>query len=45
MSAGFLMYDGWEEDSMKLGIIIETNDPEKAWNALRFANTALKAGH
>ncbi|MBN8707276.1 MAG: DsrE family protein [Bacteroidetes bacterium] len=30
---------------MKLGIIIETNEPEKSWNALRFANTALKAGH
>jgi len=30
---------------MKLGIIIETNEPEKAWNGVRFANTALKAGH
>lgn len=30
---------------MKLGIIIETNEAEKAWNAVRFANTALKAGH
>ena len=30
---------------MRLGIIIETNEPEKAWNAVRFANTALKAGH
>lgn len=27
---------------MKIGIIIETNDPEKAWNGVRFANTALK---
>lgn len=30
---------------MKLGIIIETNEPEKAWNAIRFGNTALKQGH
>ena len=30
---------------MKLGIIIETNDPEKAWNAVRFANSSLKLGH
>lgn len=30
---------------MKIGIIIETREPEKAWNALRFANTALKHGH
>ena len=30
---------------MKLGIIINTNDAEKAWNALRLGNTSLKAGH
>jgi uncharacterized protein involved in oxidation of intracellular sulfur len=30
---------------VKLGIILETKEYEKAWNALRFANTALKAGH
>lgn len=30
---------------MKIGIIIETNDPEKAWNGLRFGNTALHEGH
>jgi uncharacterized protein involved in oxidation of intracellular sulfur len=30
---------------MKLGIILQTNDPEKAWNAFRFATTARKAGH
>ena len=30
---------------MKLGIIIETNDPEKTWNATRFANASLKRGH
>jgi sulfur relay (sulfurtransferase) complex TusBCD TusD component (DsrE family) len=30
---------------MKIGIILETNEPEKAWNSVRFANTALKQGH
>lgn len=30
---------------MKLGIILETSEPEKAWNACRFANTALQRGH
>ncbi len=30
---------------MKFGIIIETNEPEKAWNGVRFANTSLKVGH
>lgn len=30
---------------MKIGIMIETNEPEKAWNGVRFGNTALKAGH
>lgn len=30
---------------MKLGILLETNEPEKAWNGVRFANTALKQGH
>ena len=30
---------------MKLGIIIETKEYEKAWNAFRFAVTAKKAGH
>jgi uncharacterized protein involved in oxidation of intracellular sulfur len=30
---------------MKFGIIIETNEAEKAWNAVRFGNTALKKGH
>ena len=30
---------------MKLGIVINTNDPEKAWNALRLGNTALKEQH
>lgn len=30
---------------MKLGIILETIEFEKAWNALRFAVTAKKTGH
>jgi uncharacterized protein involved in oxidation of intracellular sulfur len=30
---------------MKLGILIETKEPEKAWNAFRFAVTAKKQGH
>lgn len=30
---------------MKFGIIIETNEPEKAWNGVRFANASLKQNH
>src|SRR5665647_1288991 len=30
---------------MKLGVIIETKEFEKAWNAMRFAVTAQKKGH
>lgn len=30
---------------MKLGIILETKEPEKVWNSFRFANTSLKKGH
>jgi uncharacterized protein involved in oxidation of intracellular sulfur len=30
---------------MKFGIIIETNEAEKAWNGVRFANASLKLGH
>lgn len=30
---------------MKIGIIIETKEFEKAWNAFRFALTAKKQGH
>lgn len=30
---------------MKIGIIIETKENEKAWNAMRFAVTALKNHH
>jgi len=30
---------------MKIGIIIETKEYEKAWNAFRFAVTAVNQGH
>lgn len=30
---------------MKIGIILETKEYEKAWNAFRFAGTSRKAGH
>lgn len=30
---------------MELGLIVETDDPERVWNAFRLANTALDAGH
>lgn len=30
---------------MKLGIILETKEPEKAWNAFRFGVAALKKEH
>jgi uncharacterized protein involved in oxidation of intracellular sulfur len=30
---------------MNIGIIIETNEPEKAWNGVRFGNSALAHGH
>lgn len=30
---------------MKLGIIINTKDPESAWNALHLGNAAFDAGH
>ncbi len=30
---------------MKFGIIVNTNDPETAWNALRLANEALSTGN
>jgi uncharacterized protein involved in oxidation of intracellular sulfur len=30
---------------MKLAIILNSNEPETAWNALRLGNTALGAGH
>ncbi len=30
---------------MQLGFILETNDPERVWNAFRLANTALDVDH
>ncbi len=30
---------------MKIGIVLETKEYEKAWNAFRFAITAKKQGH
>jgi uncharacterized protein involved in oxidation of intracellular sulfur len=30
---------------MRLGIILETNDPERIWNVFRLANTALDEEH
>lgn len=30
---------------MKFGVIIETKEPEKAWNAFRFAVASLGKGH
>ncbi len=30
---------------MKLAIVLNSNDPETAWNALRLGNTALASGH
>ena len=30
---------------MKLGIILQSNKPEHAWNTFRFGITALKANH
>ena len=30
---------------MRLGLIVESNDAERVWNAFRLATTALEAGH
>ena len=30
---------------MKIGIVLETKEHEKAWNAFRFATTGRKQGH
>jgi uncharacterized protein involved in oxidation of intracellular sulfur len=32
-------------NAMKLGIILETKEAEKAWNAFRFATASIKQGH
>lgn len=30
---------------MKIGIVINSNDPETVWNAFRFGTTSLLGGH
>jgi hypothetical protein len=30
---------------MKIGITLETNEPKRAWNGVRFGNAALTQGH
>ncbi|KKT96401.1 MAG: DsrE family protein, partial [Parcubacteria group bacterium GW2011_GWA2_45_15] len=30
---------------MKIGIILQSNNPEHIWNTFRFGITSLKAGH
>ena len=30
---------------MKIGIVLNTNDPEEVWNVFRFANVYLEANH
>jgi sulfur relay (sulfurtransferase) complex TusBCD TusD component (DsrE family) len=30
---------------VKIGVILETKEPEKAWNAFRFATTGRRSGH
>ncbi len=30
---------------MKIGIVLQSNDPETAWNAFRFAITSADGGH
>lgn len=30
---------------MKLGVVLNTSDPENVWNALRFGVTSLNGGH
>lgn len=34
-----------EDGSEHIGIVLETSDPERAWNAFRFGITALEDGH
>lgn len=33
------------DDVEHIGIVLETSDPERAWNAFRFGITALEDGH
>jgi peroxiredoxin family protein len=32
-------------ESLKIGIVLSTNDLEEVWNAFRLGNVALKANH
>ena len=38
------MWSKFFDPKMKIGIILETKELEKAWNAFRFAVTAKKTG-
>lgn len=31
--------------AVKLGLVLQSNEPETVWNAIRFANTCLDANH
>ena len=31
--------------TLRIGIVLSTNDPEEVWNAFRFGNVALKKNH
>ncbi len=42
---GFGATSNSEIIEMKIGIVINTNDPETVWNAFRFANTSLLENH
>lgn len=44
-TSGRRHFSSIKEESMRIGIILETKELEKAWNALRFATTAKKGGH
>lgn len=39
------MRDLVEVTGVKIGVVVNTNDPETAWNALRFGTTALQSNH
>jgi uncharacterized protein involved in oxidation of intracellular sulfur len=34
-----------EGETMKIGLVLNTNDPETIWNSLRFGITSLIDGH
>ena len=37
--------ENYKREEMKLGIILQSNNPEHIWNTLRLAITSLKAEH